>query len=166
MPLSPYLRRIRERIGNDLLLLPSVSAVIRDTAGNLLLVRHAEDGEWVIPGGGLDPEETPADAIVRETWEEAGVLVEPVRVIGVYGGPACSFTYRNGDQASYAMTVFECRLVRGEPRADGVETAEAHFFSLEQLRTMELPEWLGLVLPAAFQHGPAWFEPATWRPPE
>ncbi len=166
MPISDYLKSLRSRIGTDLLLVPSVSAVIRDGAGRVLLVKHSEGGVWVIPGGGLDPEEQPADAVVRETWEETGLLVEPIRVVGVYGGPACSVTYRNGDQVSYAMTVFECRYQGGEARPDGVETVDARFFEAAALNALALPAWLRMVLPVALDRkADVYFTPPSWRPP-
>ena len=77
MPISPYLERLRQQIGNDLLLVPSVTAIIYDREHRILLARHAENGVWVAPGGSIDPDESPADAVVREVWEETGLLVEP-----------------------------------------------------------------------------------------
>jgi 8-oxo-dGTP pyrophosphatase MutT (NUDIX family) len=42
----------------------------------VLLVRHVEGNDWTTPGGMIEPLETPADAAVRETWEETGLHVE------------------------------------------------------------------------------------------
>ena len=40
-------------------------------------------GEWGLPGGGLDPGESPADGIHREVWEETGQRVELGRLLTV-----------------------------------------------------------------------------------
>src|SRR5262249_8673477 len=108
MPMSTYWKRVRDRVGHDLLLIPSVTAIVHDEQQRILLVRHAEGQVWVTPGGGMEPHESPADAVVRETWEETGLLVEPTHVVGVYGGPEFQVDYANGDQASYLMIVFAC----------------------------------------------------------
>src|SRR5512144_1972777 len=98
MPMSDYIRALRAHIGNAVLEVPTVSVVVRDGSDRVLLVRHVEGNDWTTPGGMLEPYETPADAAVRETWEETGLLVRLVRIVGVFGGPVCSTTYRNGDR--------------------------------------------------------------------
>ena len=42
---------------------------------DILLIQRADTGEWALPGGKLDPGETPAEAASRELAEEAGVEV-------------------------------------------------------------------------------------------
>src|SRR3989304_10288635 len=106
MPISEYVRRMRARGGTDLVLMPSVSVLAFDDRGRVLLVRHAETGRWVIPGGTVEPLESPADAAVREIWEETGIRVELTRVLGVYGGAGVHNRYRNGDEGGLATTRF------------------------------------------------------------
>lgn len=72
-PISPYLKSLRERVGNDLLLLPAVSAVIRNDFGHVLRARPHGSDEWALIGGGLEPREEPASALLREIREELGV---------------------------------------------------------------------------------------------
>jgi 8-oxo-dGTP pyrophosphatase MutT (NUDIX family) len=166
MPMSAYMSRLREKIGKDLLQVPSVTVISLDHRGRVLLVKHADTGMWVAPGGSVEPLETPADAAVREMWEETGLLVEPSRVLGVYGGPEFHVVYRNGDQVSYVMTVFECRVVGGELRTDGIETSDVAHFSPAHLATLELAPWVRPVLADAFEGRPgAAFQSGVWRPP-
>ena len=87
MPMSPYVRELRERLGNRRLLMPSVAGIVRDAQRRVLLVRQQDNGVWSTPGGIIELEDTPADAVVREVWEETGLVVRPQRIIGVYGGP-------------------------------------------------------------------------------
>lgn len=75
--ISPYLRRIRERLGSELLVLPSVTVLPTDSDGRILLVRNAETGDWMTIGGMVEPDEAPGVAAVREAREEAGVDVRP-----------------------------------------------------------------------------------------
>lgn len=165
MPISPYLRALREKIGTTLLEVPTAAAVVFDNRDRVLLVKHHDGGQWTTPGGILEPHETPADAAVRETWEETGVMVELTHVIGVFGGPSCETIYSNGDRIAWVATVFAARIVHGEPRADGEETLEARFVERGELATLSGRPHLKLFLDAAFDHERgAYFEPPTWRP--
>ena len=86
MPISDYLRDLRALVGHRLLLVPGVAAIVRDTDDRVLFMRRADNGEWGLPAGAIDPGETPADAVVREVHEETGLEVHPARVAGVFGG--------------------------------------------------------------------------------
>lgn len=50
---------------------------------SVLMVQHVEPTRsyWTLPGGGLEPGESPADAVVREMLEETGIQVRVVRLI-------------------------------------------------------------------------------------
>ena len=54
--------------------------LVRD--GEMLLV--AQDGDILLPGGGIDPGETPSQALHREVWEETGWRIGPPRRIGLF----------------------------------------------------------------------------------
>lgn len=166
MPISDYLRHLREQVGHQLLVMPCVTAAILDDAGRLLLVRHSNGDVWVAPGGSMDPDETPADAVVREAWEETGLWVEPTRLIGVYAGPEFRVHYLNGDVVSYVMTVFACRVRAGSPRPDGVETLEVRYVAEREIAALNVSTWLRVVAPDVFAGvAGVGFAPPTWRPP-
>jgi 8-oxo-dGTP pyrophosphatase MutT (NUDIX family) len=135
--MSDYVRRLREKVGNDFLFMPSVSALIRDDNGRILFVQHVE-GRWQLPGGAVDPGERPAEAMQRECLEEAGVTVEPIRIAGVFGGPEYRLIYSNGDEAGWIVTVFEARIVAGDPSPSDDETLAVGWFSPEEIDALEL----------------------------
>ena len=166
MPISPYLRSIRERVGPMRLVLPSVSATVRDEAGGILLVRQRDDGVWSTPGGSIEPGERPADAVVREVWEETGLLVSPRRLLAVWGGPDFVVRYPNGDEAEYVIVAFECAVTGGTLRADSDETFDARFWQAEEAAALPLAAWLRPVLPCLYAPGewPA-FDVPQWRSP-
>ncbi len=133
--MSDYVRRLRAKVGNDLLFMPSVASIVRDPEGRILLVRHVE-GRWMLPGGAVDPGERPAEAARRECLEEAGVVIEPVRIVGVYGGPEYRVTYANGDDAAWVVTIFEARLVDGIPAPSDDETIDVGWFALDEIAAL------------------------------
>ena len=55
----------------------SRAVVVRD--GMILLSHETVSGWWLVPGGGLEADETPAECCVRETEEETGCIVRPLR---------------------------------------------------------------------------------------
>lgn len=59
----------------------SSAGLIYNDRGQMLLVRVIKRG-WDIPGGHLDPGESPTEALVRETAEEAGIEVEGAEPAG------------------------------------------------------------------------------------
>jgi 8-oxo-dGTP pyrophosphatase MutT (NUDIX family) len=52
---------------------PAVSAIVTDAQDRILLILRTDNGYWSIPGGGLKPGESIADATVREVREETGI---------------------------------------------------------------------------------------------
>jgi 8-oxo-dGTP pyrophosphatase MutT (NUDIX family) len=136
MGMSDYVRALRQKIGTDLLFMPSVAAVIRDEDNRILLVQHVE-GRWQLPGGAVDPGERPAEAMQRECREEAGIEVEPVGVLGVYGGPEFQIRYANGDQTGWVVTVFEARIVAGDPAPSDDETQNVGWFHPAEIESLE-----------------------------
>jgi 8-oxo-dGTP diphosphatase len=59
-------------------------AVVTNDAGQVLLTRRRESEDWVLPGGTVEEEEPPWEAVVREVREETGLQVTVGRLVGVY----------------------------------------------------------------------------------
>jgi 8-oxo-dGTP pyrophosphatase MutT (NUDIX family) len=159
-----HVARLRALVGGEeLLQIPSVSVAIRDDAGRVLLARHVEGDVWLLPGGAIEPGETPADAAVREAWEEVGLRVRLTALVGVFGGPEFVVRYRNGDRASYVMTVFEATAPGGAARPDGVETTETRWVDGAEASALAVARWVPEVLHAVFSNarGGAFRQP-TW----
>lgn len=47
--------------------------------GKLLLSYETSEDQWLIPGGGMEPGETPEECCIRELAEETGLIVRPLR---------------------------------------------------------------------------------------
>jgi 8-oxo-dGTP pyrophosphatase MutT (NUDIX family) len=133
MAISPYIKQLRELVGNELLVLPSAAVVPRDELGRVLLVRIVDTGQWAVIGGAIEPDESPEHAARREAEEEAGVTVELGPILGVLGGPEFRIVYPNGDETSYVSTVFDARVIGGSPRPDGDETSDARWWDPDNL---------------------------------
>lgn len=96
--------------------------------GKILLV-HEENGTWSLPGGWCDVNMSVGDNTVKETFEEAGLTVKPVRLIAVQDR-----NRHNTPVYAYGITkVFMlCSLIGGEFRAN-TETTESRYFSRDDI---------------------------------
>jgi ADP-ribose pyrophosphatase YjhB (NUDIX family) len=148
LAIAPHLKRLRELVGHELLVLPAVAVLVWDQDERLLLVRSIDSGKWQTVGGAIEPDESPHQAAVRETSEEAGVTVELTRLRGVVGGPAFRQTYPNGDQTSYVSIVFDARAVDGQTRPDGDETDAVQWWSPSDLAGGDLTSFTRALLAA------------------
>lgn len=166
MPMSDYVRSLRGMVGTTQLEVPTASVLVFDGEGRILLVRHVEGDLWTTPGGMIEPEETPANAAVRETWEETGLFVALTRIVGVFGGERCTSTYANGDRIAWVSTVFEARATGGTLRPDHLETLEVRYVGVDEMRDLPRGRHVDLFVDAALKRSEAAvFQPPTWRPP-
>lgn len=138
MPISEYLKNLRKKIGHDLVLMPGAGCAIFDAQDRLLMIRIRESGRWSIPGGAVDPGETPARAAVREAYEETGLTVELIRVLGVFGGEYMVIDYTNGDRTAYVSSIFEAKPVGGELRPIDGEADAFQYYSREEALQLDL----------------------------
>jgi mutator protein MutT len=139
MPISPYLKNIRNSVGHELLLVPSVAAVIPNENGEILLQRRSDDGTWSLPAGAIDPDESPAQAVIREVAEETGLVVEIEKIIGVFGGKEFTWTYPNNDVVQYTVVVFLCRPIGGQLCAVDGEALELRYLSTTKDLNLQAP---------------------------
>jgi 8-oxo-dGTP diphosphatase len=99
-----------------------VGALVHDADGRLLLIQRGHDphrGSWTLPGGRVEPGETPEQAVVREIREETGLDVEAGAVVGrvliTSGSP--------DDMVQFDVVDLACTLV--DPTAEPVAGDDA-----------------------------------------
>lgn len=106
----------------DVGLTAAAAVVVVDEGGRVLLVQHAyRDRAWHLPGGMVDPGETPWQAAVRELEEEVGLIADGLRLTGVF-----QLTSTVAGRLRYAFTADS---ITGEPDVvDGSEIAQFGWF--------------------------------------
>lgn len=65
MSMSLYYKKIREQLGCELILIPSIAAVIKNEQGKILF-QYPGGEYWSLPAGAIEPGETPEEAVIRE----------------------------------------------------------------------------------------------------
>lgn len=136
MPTPRFILDLRNKIGNDLLLLPGVTGVVLNDAGQILLLKTKNFDVWMPIGGCVEPDEEPADCIVREIEEETAVRAEVVALVNV--DALGKVTYPNGDRVNFVTTTYLCRAIGGEPRVNDDEATEVRYFDPDALPPLKL----------------------------
>jgi 8-oxo-dGTP diphosphatase len=153
MAISEYVAGLRDVVGTRMLMLPSACAVVVDDRGFVLLGRRADTGRWSLPAGAVDPGEQPAEAAVREVFEETGVRIAVERLAGV---ALRGVTYPNGDVCEYLTVWFRCRPVGGRAVVNDEESTAVDWFPLDALPDLDAVDRLRIET-ALDDTAPAWF---------
>ncbi|ANZ39725.1 NUDIX hydrolase [Lentzea guizhouensis] len=164
MSIPPYVAKLRHLIGSDhLLWLPGVNGVVVDDEDRVLLHRRADNGRWTLICGILDPGEQPADGIVREVWEETGVLVRVERLTSITVSPMRR--YSNGDRAQYLELTFRCSPIDGEAHVHDDESVEVGWFRLHELPELD-PDIRARIERSVVGVDEVWFQPPSFEVPQ
>lgn len=134
---STYLGRLRQLIGDRLVLMPGARIVIRDAEGRILLQHRTDFGLWGLPGGNAEDGESLTSIIVREVEEEVGLKIQPPQPFGCASDPAFeTITYPNGDQCQFFVMLFFTDVFQGVPRVADDESRAVGWFDLKALPEM------------------------------
>lgn len=96
--------------------------------GKILLIRRGKEpfkGEWGVPGGRIEDDETAEQCLVREMKEETGLDVVPLKLIGLYSEP-------KRDPRLIIAAAYLVKRIGGEVRG-GDDAAEAKWYELDDI---------------------------------
>lgn len=113
------------------------SAAIFDEQRRILLTKRADNGQWCMPGGGMDSGESAAEACEREVWEETGLKVRVKRLVGVYSYSDQLVVYADGYKAQIVALHFEAEIISGTPGLSN-ETTEVGYFTFEHIEKLDM----------------------------
>jgi ADP-ribose pyrophosphatase YjhB (NUDIX family) len=128
-----YLGQLRALAGDRTLLFVGARAVVRDTAGRVLLIERADNGYWALPAGAMELGESIAQCAIREVREETGLTVTAVTPFAMYTGPDRTFTNMYGDTYQLFVVAFRVDTWEGDLLPSTDETTGAGFFPAETL---------------------------------
>ncbi|MDT0307204.1 NUDIX domain-containing protein [Streptomyces sp. DSM 44917] len=102
---------------------PSVTAVVRDTEGRVLLIHKTDNDLWALPGGGHDVGESITQTVIREVSEETGISVVVEDIVGVYTDPEHVMAYDDGEVRQQFSICFRARPTGGSLRTSSESKA-------------------------------------------
>lgn len=116
---------------------PSVTAVVRNAQGNVLLIHKTDNGLWALPGGGHDVGESVEQTVVREVSEETGIAVVVEDIVGLYTDPQHVIAYDDGEVRQQFSICFHARPVGGSLRTSS-ESKEVRWVSPADLDRLDI----------------------------
>lgn len=107
---------------------PVVAIIARDYEGKILLIKRKIEpckGEWALPSGFMEIEESPTEAALRELAEETGLKGKSKKLIGVYPN--------NSEVHGYLVAIIYEVEISGGKLCAGDDAEEAEFFAVNQI---------------------------------
>ncbi|MEW6497230.1 MAG: NUDIX domain-containing protein [Cyanobacteriota bacterium] len=137
MPLSDsYILRLRKIVGSQVLLAPGGRAILEDSTQKILLIERTDFGFWDLPGGSADEGESAEQCVIREVYEETGLVVECYEAIGFASNPALeTVTYPNCDVIQGFSLILHITRWSGNLR-NSSESTSVKFFDIDDLPEM------------------------------
>jgi ADP-ribose pyrophosphatase YjhB (NUDIX family) len=125
------------------------AAAAFDDQGRLLMVRRADNGNWTLPGGAKELDESLPGAAEREALEETGLEVQVTDLVGVYSDPQHRIEYEQGTVVPECALVFTARITGGTLAHDE-ECTEVRFVEHSELDDLPMHESQRLRVEHAF----------------
>ena len=137
-----------ERAGKNGRLGVGTSAAVFDAERErILLIRRADNDNWAVPGGYMEPGESLTEGCEREVREETGLRVKVKRLISINTNPHLLKVYPDGNRWQLVVMHFEAEWIDGNlgtsDESSGVaffsqpDTADLVMSNLDRLRVAD-----------------------------
>ena len=119
-------------------LVPSANSIVLNEAGEILLIRRTDNGNWSLPGGAMDLGESLGQTAIRETLEETGIECRLTGISGIYTNPNHVLEYTsNGEVRQEFSVVFTAEKTGGEPTPSS-ESSRVDWVAASDLRSLQM----------------------------
>lgn len=119
-------------------MVPSTNVIIENDAGELLMIRRSDNGNWAVPGGAIDLGESLAQAAMRETKEESGIDCEVIDVVGIYTDPKHIILYTSNGEARQEFSIVVRARATGGELTPSSESTEVRWIARSELSELAM----------------------------
>ncbi|MCU0328855.1 MAG: NUDIX domain-containing protein [Chitinophagales bacterium] len=132
--MNDYIKNIREVIGTKKIIHPAARIIIESKEGQFLFIKRKDNGKLGVIAGAFENNETIEQCIIREVFEESGLVINYLEVIGISTDPNLeTVKYPNQDEIQYFVIEFYTNDWTGELKVDQNEVMEAFFLGIEHV---------------------------------
>ncbi|WP_445633283.1 NUDIX domain-containing protein [Nostoc sp. DSM 114161] len=132
-----YLGKLRQVVGNRLLMLCGTRVIVEDDFGRVLLQKRSDFKLWGLPGGCPEEGESIEQCGVREVFEETGLTVKRLQAVAFSSNPEFeTVTYPNGDRVQNFILILRAVEWEGSLACLDGESLALEFFDLADLPTL------------------------------
>ncbi len=103
--------------------------------GKILMIQEGSDQKWALPGGWADVGYTPLEVTKKEVWEEAGIEVEPKRLLAVFD----KMKHGHPPDKYHIYKLFILCEDKGGEIKPGMETMNAKWVSRNETMPLSTP---------------------------
>jgi 8-oxo-dGTP pyrophosphatase MutT (NUDIX family) len=119
-------------------LVPSANAIVVNEQGEILMIRRTDNGNWAVPGGGMDLGESITDTAIRETREETGIECQITGLVGIYTNPGHVIRYTSNDEVRQEFSVVFTARPTGGQLQDSSESSETRWVAPATAATLQM----------------------------
>lgn len=128
-----YISDLRQVLGHKPIIMLSSCVLIINGKNQLLLQKRRDNGFWGYPGGAVELGESVEEAAKREVFEETGLIVNDLKLFGVFSGKDKHYVYPNGDEVYITEVVFISHDFSGYLKVQPDEIIDQCFFGIDNL---------------------------------
>lgn len=114
----------------------------------ILMVKERTDGLWSLPGGWVDINESPSQAICKEIYEESGFEARAIKLMGVYD----INKHPHPSQLPHIYKLFFICEITGGSMKPSIETSEIDFFDQDKIPDLSLRRVVRSQIDRAYEH--------------
>ena len=127
-----YIKSVREKVGHDPLILVYAGGIVVNQKNEILLQKRTDFKAWGLPGGALEFGETAEQACIREYFEETGLKVSVISLLGISTNQIQN--YPNGDVGQSVVIEFILKANNvNSLNSNNSETLALKFFGEDNL---------------------------------